>query len=92
MEYYIIVKFKKDVNADEYHEPFKELFAQAEQIEGVKRADVFTTNTRTRNRFDLMIKISMKKSALKAFEESPLYKNWQNDYKDVIQKTTIFSC
>lgn len=90
MEHYLIVKFKKDVNAKELYEEIRTLFDEASEIEGVKKADIFLSSGKLRNNYDMMIKVQMKKGALKPFENSDLYREWEEKYSQYISRTSVF--
>ena len=90
MEHYLIVKFRKDTDVKKVYEELRTLFEKASKIEGVKKADVFLSSGKLRNNYDMMIRIQMKKNALKAFESSDLYREWEEKYSESISKTTVF--
>ena len=90
MEHYLIVRFKKGVNVRELYEPIRELFSQADQIEGIKKAEVFLSSARLRSNYDMMIKITMKKGSLESFENSELCHRWNEEYSEYISRISEF--
>ena len=86
----MIVKFEDDVNVKEAYEEIRDLFHEAEGIEGVKKADVFLSSSPLRNRYDMMIRVTMKKTALSSFDGSDLMKTWDERYGDQIAHLTVF--
>ena len=90
MEHYLIVRFRKDADVKKLYEEISELFADAGSIEGVRKAEVFLSSGKLRNSYDMMIKVTMKKSSLPLFEDSDLYRRWQTDYSDHISRIKEF--
>lgn len=87
----MIIKLKNTDNIEEYAEDIRNIFSN-NLPEGIKRVDVFSTNSKLRNRFDLMIKVDINKKALETFEESKAYKQFIDKYNDNIKKITVFDC
>ncbi|MBQ6333618.1 MAG: hypothetical protein IJI46_00905 [Erysipelotrichaceae bacterium] len=92
MERYMIIKLNKDADGQKLFKELSTLFKEATKIEGVRKADVYISNHDLKGRYDLMIKIRMKKKALKDFEVSDLNQKWQKDYSEYIEKLTVFDC
>ena len=90
MEHYMVVKFNREADAGKLYDEIAGLFSQASQIEGVKKAEVFLSSFRLKNRYDMMIKIRMKKTALNDFENSNLYRIWEERYVPLIDELTVF--
>ena len=90
MEHYMVVKFNNGVDAKKLYGEIADLFAQASQIEGVRKAEVFLSSFRLKNRCDLMIRVRMKKSALKDFESSSIYQIWEKKYLPLTDEVTVF--
>ena len=91
MKHHMIIKLKNTDNIEEYAEDIRNIFSD-NLPEGIKRVDVFSTNSKLRNRFDLMIKVDINKKALETFEESKAYKQFIDKYNDNIKKITVFDC
>jgi hypothetical protein len=64
---------------------------EAEKIEGVSRADVFISSHQLRKRYDMMIRIRMKKTALSSFEGSEVMAKWKREYGEKIENVTVFN-
>ncbi len=90
MEHYLIIKFKENVDARKEFPEIQKLFEKTKEIDGVTRADVYLSSFPLKNRYDMMIKIKMRKGALLSFEESAINKNWEENYKDKIETVTVF--
>lgn len=90
MEHYLIVRFKKGVDVKDLYEPIRDLFSQAGNIEGIKRAQVYLSSSKLRNNYDMMIRFTMKKSSLPLLENSDLYRRFREDYSDSISRVTEF--
>ncbi len=90
MERYMIIQFNKDEDARDYYDTIKELLKQAEQIEGVKKAELFLSSAPLRKKYDMMIKVRMNKASLEAFEGSELCRKLREDYAGSIRKMTVF--
>ncbi len=90
MEHYMVVKFNKGVDTRELYDEIVSLFERATEIEGVKKAEVFLSSFRLKNRYDMMIKIRMKKSALADFENSFVCRIWEEKYAPLIDETSVF--
>ena len=90
MERYMIVKWKQGNDSLKLYEKTKKLFEEATKIEGVRKTDVFISSSKLKERYDMMIRIRMKKDALKDLERSELMKKWNAEFKDAIEKLTVF--
>ena len=91
MEHYMVVRFKDGVDAAELYQETASLFREAEKIEGVSRADVFISSHRLKKRYDMMIRIRMKKTALSSFEGSEVMTKWKREYGEKIENVTVFN-
>ena len=92
MKHYIIIKLSKDEDKEKLIKDIKEHYNNAISIEGVKRVDVFTSSSKLRNRFDMMIKLDLNKQGLQNYEESNFLKEFKDKYDKYISKKTIFDC
>lgn len=90
MEHYLVVKFNRGVDEKKLYGEIADLFSRASEIEGVRKAEVFLSSFRLKNRYDMMIRIRMKKSALEAFENSSIYQTWKEKYLPLIDELTVF--
>ena len=92
MKHHIILKLKKTDNPEEIIEGIKNLYNETLKIDGVKKVDIYTTNSKLRNRFDLMIKMDLSKEALKEYENSKIHNEIKEKYDSAISKKTVFDC
>ena len=92
MEHYIIVKFKNNYNYSCELENIKELFNKTLKIDGVKKVDIYNSNSSLSNRHDLMIKMELTKEGLTNFDNSSIHKKWKEEYGKYIENKTIFDC
>ena len=92
MKHYIIVKFKDLVSVKELIEPIKVLFNPALNIEGIDDIKIYSSNIDLPNRHDLMIQMTLTKSALIEFDNSEIHKQWKSEYGKLIENKTIFDC
>ena len=92
MKHYIIIKLSKDEDKEKLIKDIKEHYNNVTSIEGVKRVDVFTSSSKLRNRFDMMIKLDLNKQGLQNYEESDFLKKFKEKFDKYISKKTIFDC
>ena len=92
MKHYIIVKFNKDYNYLKEINKIKNLFDESLKIDGVNKVDIYTSNSKLSNRYDLMIKMEVTQDGLKRFDSSWIHDKWKSDYKQYIEDKTIFDC
>ena len=90
MEHYMIIKLKNGIDAASLYEPMSSLLKEAERIDGIRKADVFLSSYRLKGRYDMMIRIRMKKEALSSFEDSDVYRDWKKQFEDKIETMTVF--
>lgn len=92
MKHFIIVKFKKDFDYENSVDDIYGIFSKTLQISGISAVDVKKSNSDRENRYDLMIEITMEKSALNAYDISAPHKEWKEKYGKYIEKKAIFDC
>ena len=92
MKHYIVVKFKKDFNYEGYIDGISGIFNKTLEISGISAVDIKKSNSNRENRYDLMIEITMEKSALNAYDISAPHKEWKEKYGKFIDKKAIFDC
>lgn len=73
-------------------EPIEVLFNTALNIEGIDDIKIYRSNIDLPNRYDLMIKMTLTKSALIEFDHSEIHKQWKSEYGKLIENKTIFDC
>lgn len=92
MKHFIIVKFKKDFDYENSVDDIYGIFSKTLQISGISAVDVKKSNSDRENRYDLMIEITMEKSALNAYDVSAPHRMWKEKYGKYIEKKAIFDC
>lgn len=92
MKHYIIVKFNNEYDYLKELVGIKKLFNEALKIDGVSKINIYISNSKLSNRYDLMIKMELTKDALINFDNSWIHKKWKNDYGNYIESKTIFDC
>ena len=88
----IRLKSGKSSDKERLNEEIKNLYNETLKINGVKRVDVYTTNSKLRNKFDLMIKMDLTKEALKEYQTSDIHNQIKERFDKKKKKKTIFDC
>ena len=91
MNHYIIVKFLEDYDYISKIEEIKELFNESLALAGVEKIEIFKSNSKLTNRYDLMIKMYLTTEGLKSFDNSWIHAKWKEEYGKYIQNKTIFN-
>ncbi len=92
IRHFIIIKFENSVNIQTLIEPIRNLFNSTLSIEGIKKVEIYESNTNLPNRYDLMIEMLLTSQALKLFDNSQIHKTWKTEYGKYIVNKTIFDC
>ena len=92
MKHYIIVKFNDDYDYLNELKEIQELFTNSLSIDGVDNVEIYKSNSKLSNRYDLMIKMDLTSDGLINFDNSWIHAKWKNDYRKYIQSKTIFDC
>lgn len=92
MKHYIIVKFKDIINAKKEVGAIEKLFHTALNIQGIDDIKIYNSNIDLPNRYDLMIKMTLTKSALIEFDHSEIHQQWKSEYGQLIENKAIFDC
>ncbi|MGN1100711.1 MAG: Dabb family protein [Huintestinicola sp.] len=92
MKHFIIVKFKKEINASQLSEPVTALFSGLTELEGIHSVVIRTSCIDRPNRYDIMIEINMDKDALERYDHSDVHIKWKQEYSDMIESKAIFDC
>lgn len=93
MIHHIIVKWKDGAgDRSELLMKVRELYALAGEGCGVEEAEVIPNCIPRDNRYDLMIRLHMKKEDLPLWDASELHRTWKEEYSDRIEKKAIFDC
>lgn len=90
MKHYIIAKFKPEVtDRPELCARIADLFTAATQIPGIYSAEVYPNCIDRANRFDVMIVLDMDKAAFTAWDDSPLHRQWKENFGELLEKKAI---
>ena len=92
MKHYIIVKFSNDYDYLDKLEEIQELFNKSLSIDGINKVEIYKSNSKLANRYDLMIKMDLTSEGLVDFDNSWIHEKWKKDYGKFIQSKTIFDC
>ena len=92
MKHYIIVKFSNDYDYLDKLEEIQELCNKSLSIDGINKVEIYKSNSKLANRYDLMIKMDLTSEGLVDFDNSWIHEKWKNDYGKFIQSKTIFDC
>ena len=68
------------------------LFNKSLSIDGINKVEIYKSNSKLANRYDLMIKMDLTSEGLVDFDNSWIHEKWKNDYGKFIQSKTIFDC
>ena len=69
MKHYIIVKFNDDYDYLNELEEIQELFNKSLTIDGVDEVEIYKSNSKLANRYDLMIKMDLTHDGLKLIDK-----------------------
>lgn len=93
IRHHIIVKFVPEVvDKAALILEIRQLYAAAEQIEGVDEVWFKENCIDRENRYDLMIVLKMDKEALPNWDASDIYHRWKSEYGHLVAKKAIFDC
>ena len=92
MKHYIIVKFKQGFDYKSSIGDITDIFKKTLSIDGINTVSVRSSNSERENRYDLMILITMEKSALPLYDKSNPHLLWKEKYGEFIEKKAIFDC
>ncbi len=90
MKHYIICKFFDKSILDTELQQIENIFNECLNIEGINSVEVKRNVIDRPNRFDLMIKIDMKKEALEVYDSCNAHHKWKELYSDKLLSKTIF--
>ena len=89
MYHCILVKFKKNFCLKDNMDDIKSIFDSL-NFDGLNKIDYFFNCINRENRFDLLIRINMKKESLDSYDQSFSHKLWKEKYSQYIDKKAIF--
>ena len=89
MKHCILVKFVKDYDWKSELENIQRIFNSI-NIEGINYVEYQINCIDRDNRYDLLIRIDMKKEALASYDACPNHHEWKDTYSKFIDKKAIF--
>lgn len=66
------------------------LFSSLTELDGIHSVSVCPNCTDRRNRYDLMIEITMEKDALEVYDSSPQHARWKSEYCPLLEAKAVF--
>ena len=93
MKHCILVKYQAAVDAEKRASlpaEVRRLFAPLTTIDGIRGVEVIENVIDRPNRYDLLIRIDMEKTALPVYDESEPHRIWKRDYSGFLEKKAIF--
>ncbi len=93
MKHCIIVKFKRELSAEEKTAlvpEVRELFEHTKAIDGVHDVELLTNCVDRDNRYDWMIVLDMNREALPEYDACEWHHRWKDEYGHLIDKKAIF--
>lgn len=93
MKHLILAKFKPEITAEQKAAmlpDIRRIFEETLSIEGITDVQVFTNCVDRSNRYDLMIQITMDRSALEAYDACAPHHEWKERYGALLEKKAIF--
>ena len=93
MKHLIIAKFKPEYSAAQKAAmlpDIRRIFEGTRSVSGITDVQVFANCVDRSNRYDLMIEITMERSALEAYDSCVWHRQWKERYGDMLEKKAIF--
>ena len=93
MKHLILAKFKPEYTAAQKAAmlpDIRRIFEGTLSIDGITDVQVFTNCVERSNRYDLMIRMTMERSALEAYDVCVWHKEWKDRYGDKLENKAIF--
>ncbi len=92
MKHYIVVKFADDFDYLSRLDEIASIFNQTLEMDGINAVNISKSNSDRENRYDIMIKIDMDKSALSFYDASAPHRRWKDNFGKHIKNKAIFDC
>ncbi len=92
MLHHIIVKWNANVDKEAAAQKVHLLYAAAAKIPGIQQVEIRENIIPRDNRYDIMIVLNMEKSALSAWDQSELHRQWKAQFGPLMEKKCIFDC
>lgn len=93
MKHLILAKFKPEYTAAQKAAmlpDIRRLFEKTLSISGITDVQVFPNCVDRSNRYDLMIQMTMDRSALESYDACVWHREWKERYGDMLEKKAIF--
>lgn len=92
MKHCILVKFGPDVDMRAHWSDIQSIFEKTKAIEGVREIRLVPGVNREeyKNRYDLMIEMTMDRASLPAYDASDAHHEWKAKYGPMIASKCIF--
>ena len=93
MKHCIIVKYKEDVTNERKKAlvpEIRELFQHTTEIDGIYGVKLYENCIDRKNRYDLMIEITMEKEALPVYDDCEWHHIWKEQYGTLLESKAIF--
>lgn len=93
MKHLILAKFKPAYTAAQKAAmlpDIRRIFEGTLSIDGITDVQVFTNCVDRSNRYDLMIQLTMERSALASYDGCAWHREWKDRYGDMLEKKAIF--
>lgn len=92
MLHHIIVKWNANVDKEAAAQKVHLLYAGAAKIPGIQQMEIRENIIPRDNRYDIMIVLNMEESALSAWDQSELHRQWKAQFGPLMEKKCIFDC
>lgn len=93
MKHYIIVKWNDKVtDKDAFAQRADEIYAASAAIPGVDGYRILKSNSDRKNRFDLMVEMTLSAEGLAAYDQSDMHKLWKSEMGKYFEAKAIFDC
>ncbi|MDO4483352.1 MAG: Dabb family protein [Clostridia bacterium] len=93
MKHCILCKFKPEVKQTDWQAmlpDIEKIFDKTLSIDGVEQVELITNCVDRDNRYDLLIRMTMTREALPAYDACPAHAEWKNSYGNKLEKKAIF--
>ena len=92
MKHYIIAKFKDESDTERLLPEITELYNRTLELEGVEKVVIHKSNSSRKNRYSIMIEMTLTPEGLERYDVSEPHKIWKATYGDRLESKAIFDC
>ncbi len=93
MKHYIIVKWNDKVtDKAAFAKRAEEIYSASLSIPGVEGYRIILSNSERKNRFDLMIEMTLSVEGLENYDKSDMHKLWKTEMGEFFEAKAIFDC